>query len=271
MKIKRIITGLLGFPLVACVLIFIDNKYVIDIAFAIIAAMSIHEYFNGFKGKEKPIIWVGYLASSLIAFIHVFELIPQPYLSYIIALIIPIFLLILFLHIVFTNMKITINDIMVTFFGICYIVFFTMFIPLLRGAENGKILVWYLIFAAWGTDIFAYLVGVKFGKHKFTKISPNKSLEGCIGGTIGAIILMMIYTYICNTFWGMEINYIYIGMVSLFLSLLGQIGDLLASSIKRYLGIKDFSNLIPGHGGMLDRIDSVIFIAPFAYVLLMII
>ena len=82
---------------------------------------------------------------------------------------------------------------------------------------------------------------------------------------------MVIYAVVCNNVWNMNINYVYIAIVGLVLSLVGQIGDLAASSIKRYTGIKDFSNLIPGHGGILDRIDSVIFIAPFAYFLLMLI
>ena len=133
---------------------------------------------------------------------------------------------------------------------------------------NGKILIWYVFISAWGTDIFAYCIGIKFGKHKFSKISPNKSIEGCVAGTVGAVICMLIYTFICNTVWNMNINYILISVIGIILSLVGQIGDFAASSIKRYTGIKDFSNLIPGHGGMLDRIDSVIFIAPFAYFLL---
>lgn len=136
---------------------------------------------------------------------------------------------------------------------------------------NGKILIWYVFISAWGTDIFAYCIGIKFGKHKFSKISPNKSIEGCIAGTVGAVICMLIYTFICNTVLNMNINYILISVIGIILSLVGQIGDFAASSIKRYTGIKDFSNLIPGHGGMLDRIDSVIFIAPFAYFLLMLI
>lgn len=165
-------------------------------------------------------------------------------------------------------MQIDIKDISITFFGICYIPLFLMFIPLINGMENGKILVWYILLAAWGTDTFAYLVGKTMGKHKFSKISPNKTIEGCIGGTIGAVILILIYTYVCNTYFAMNISYIYITIVGIILSLIGQLGDFSASSIKRYGGIKDFSNLIPGHGGMLDRIDSVIFIAPFAYMFL---
>ncbi len=166
-------------------------------------------------------------------------------------------------------MKTTIKDIAITLFGICYIPLFLMYMPLLMGSENGKLLVWFIIIAAWGTDIFAYIVGKTIGKHKFSEISPNKSIEGCIGGIIGATVLTLIYALVINTYLGMNINYLYIAGISILLSIIGQIGDFSASSIKRYVGIKDFSNLLPGHGGMLDRIDSLIFIAPFAYFLLL--
>ena len=166
-------------------------------------------------------------------------------------------------------MKYTVKDIAITFFGICYIPLFLMFIPLIYGMEYGNILVWYILFSAWGTDVFAYTIGKIWGKHKFSKISPNKSIEGCIAGVIGAVILNLCYTLICNKFLGLGMPYLYILIASIILSIISQTGDFAASSIKRYVGIKDFSNLIPGHGGMLDRIDSVIFIAPFTYILLM--
>ena len=164
-------------------------------------------------------------------------------------------------------MKTSFKDIAYTFIGIFYVVFFTMFVAIIDGMENGKILIWYAILAAWGTDIVAYFVGKAFGKHKFSKVSPKKSIEGCIGGTIGAVITMLIYTYFVNTYLGLNYSYLFIGGIGILLSLVGQIGDFAASSIKRFVDIKDFSNLIPGHGGMLDRIDSLIFLAPFAYVL----
>ena len=78
---------------------------------------------------------------------------------------------------------------------------------------------------------------------------------------------MVIFTYFANTYWNLNVNYGYIVLIGVALSLLGQVGDFAASSIKRYVDIKDYSNVIPGHGGMLDRIDSLIFLAPFAYVL----
>lgn len=264
MDIKRITSALILFPLVVIILVF-GNKYVVDIACAIIAIMSIHEYFNAFKEKAKPVTWIGYISAILIAVIHI---VPFEYALTMVNVLIPSAITVLFLQVIVTNMQTNIKDIAITFFGICYIPLFLMFIPLINGMENGKILVWYILLAAWGTDTFAYLVGKTMGKHKFSKISPNKTIEGCIGGTIGAVILILIYTYVCNTYFATNISYIYITIIGIILSLIGQLGDFSASSIKRYVGIKDFSNLIPGHGGMLDRIDSVIFIAPFAYMFL---
>ena len=164
-------------------------------------------------------------------------------------------------------MKTSFKDICYTFFGIFYVVFFMMFIAFIDGMPNGNILICYALFAAWGTDIFAFFVGKAIGKHKFSKVSPKKSIEGCIGGTIGAVTMMLIYTYVANTFWGMQYSYWFIIGMGIILSLVGQIGDFAASSIKRFVDIKDYSNLIPGHGGMLDRIDSLLFLAPFAYAL----
>lgn len=267
MDFKRIITTIVGLPLVAVILIF-GNKYLVDVIISLIAIMSLHEYFHSFKEQEqkRDLRWIAYIAALSIAFIHI---IPSEMILKLIAAIIPISILVLFSQIIASNMKYNIKDIAITFFGICYIVIFLMYIPIIRETINGRITIWYVFIAAWGTDIFAYLIGRKFGKHKFSKISPNKSIEGCIAGVIGSVISMLLYTFVCNTYLGMNFNYYYIMIIGVVLSLVGQIGDFAASSIKRYTGIKDFSNLIPGHGGMLDRIDSVIFIAPFAYFLLM--
>ena len=165
-------------------------------------------------------------------------------------------------------MKTTIADIAITMFGICYIPLFLMFIPILRGIDKGQFLIWYIILSAWGTDVFAFVVGKTLGKHKFCKISPNKTIEGCIGGILGSVIMNLVYTYIINAFFQTDISYFSIIIIAIVLSIISQLGDWAASAIKRYVEIKDFSNLIPGHGGILDRIDSVIFIAPFAFYLL---
>ena len=263
MDIKRITSGLLGFPLVLLILI-IGDKIIVDVALSIIALLAMNEYFNAVAKVSKPVRWLGYLSCLSIALVHI---VPKEYLSTIVTLAVPTILLILFSQVIATEMKTTFKDIAYTFIGIFYVVFFMMFVAFINGMQDGNILIWYAIIAAWGTDIFAYFVGKAIGKHKFSKISPKKSIEGCIGGTLGAILLMILYTYVANTFWGMNYSYLFIAGIGLILSLIGQIGDFAASSIKRSVDIKDFSNLIPGHGGMLDRIDSLIFLAPFAYAL----
>jgi phosphatidate cytidylyltransferase len=109
---------------------------------------------------------------------------------------------------------------------------------------------------------------ILFNPTVLLKIGNKKSIEGCIAGTIGAVIVVLVYTYFINLYTNLEYSYLYISIIGLILSIIGQIGDFAASAIKRYVDIKDYSNLIPGHGGMLDRIDSIMFIAPFAYMLL---
>ena len=123
---------------------------------------------------------------------------------------------------------------------------------------------------AWTTDIFAYIAGKYFGKHHFSKVSPKKTIEGCIAGTIAALILGIVYSYILKVLEVIDLNgaqYLYIGIVTLLLSIISQIGDFTASTIKRAADSKDYGNMLPGHGGMLDRIDSLIFISPFIYML----
>ena len=165
-------------------------------------------------------------------------------------------------------MKITFKDVAYTLVGIMYVPFFFMFLELIRKIENGKILFAYTFVVSWSTDIFAYLIGKHFGKHKFSKISPKKSIEGCVAGAIGAVSISVIYMVISNKFWGTEFSYGMIALISLGLSLLSQVGDFVASSVKRFVDVKDYGNLLPGHGGMLDRLDSLIFIS-LTYILFM--
>lgn len=122
---------------------------------------------------------------------------------------------------------------------------------------------------AWATDIFAYIVGVCFGKHRFSpNISPKKSLEGSVGGTIICVLFSVLFVYVYCNIKSLSFNLLSVIIFSLLCSLVGQIGDFSFSYIKRSFGIKDFGNVLPGHGGVLDRLDSLIFVAPFMCMLL---
>ena len=210
--IKRITSALLGFPLVVLVLT-LGNKYVVDVFLAIIAAIAMQEYLNAISKDSKPIRWIGYISCILIALIHIG---PEKLDSLVIEnfnmLIIPILLLILFTTIIVTDMKINFKDISYTLFGIIYVITCISFIAQIRGMENGRYLVWFAIIAAWGTDTFAYIIGKRFGKHKFSEVSPKKSIEGCIAGIVGAVIIALIYTYAINSIKGFEYSYIYINL-----------------------------------------------------------
>lgn len=251
---KRISSALIGFPLVAAIII-IGNKYVVSIGLAIIACLAMNEYLNAISKKANPVKWISYLSCLAISLLSIVS--QQQFLSIMLSAIF-IILLILFSQVIFTGMKTNFNDLVYTFMGIIYIVFFTSTMVMVRGLENGKILIWYIFIAGWATDIFAYIIGRHFGKHKFSVVSPKKSIEGCIAGTLGALLLSIIFTYFINLYAGMQYSYLYTSIITVVLSLIGQIGDFAASTIKRYVDIKDYSNLIPGHGGILDRLDSTI-------------
>ncbi len=266
MDLKRILTTVLGLPIVA-LLFTLGNQYIIGIAILIASTISMYEYFGAVKKVAKPIRWVGYLSNLYIVGAMVFkteQLLP------IVTLSIPIVIFLLFSNVIVTDMKITFKDVAYTLVGIMYITIFFMFLELIRKLEHGKVLFAYTFVISWSTDIFAYLIGKKWGKHKFSKISPKKSIEGCIAGAIGAIVVSIIYITISNIFWGTEFSYLFIAIISLVLSLISQVGDFVASSIKRFVDVKDYGNLLPGHGGMLDRLDSLVFIAPFLYMIFMI-
>ena len=264
--IARYLTILIGAPLVILLFIY-ANQLVINIFVSIVSIITLREYYECFKrtGKAKPTQWVGYLNCILIT---ILQFVDKEKLYATMLIVLAMSMLILFIEQIITGGKKTIVDIMVTIFGIAYVPFLLVFFTLLRDKQPmGLIYIAYIFTSAWGSDTFAYLIGKKFGKHKLTPISPKKTVEGAIGGVLGALLFSLLYTVVINNFMHLSINYLHIAIITSVLAIIGEIGDLAASGIKRYCGIKDFSDLLPGHGGMLDRIDSLLLITPFAYIL----
>ena len=163
---------------------------------------------------------------------------------------------------VFTFPKYGTEQITVAFFGIFYLGIMLSYLYQVRAMADGKYLVWLIFLSSWGCDTCAYCAGMLLGKHRLAPVlSPKKSVEGAVGGVVGAILLGIIYA--AATKGGM-VEYAIICGVG---ALISMVGDLAASAIKRNQGIKDYGKLIPGHGGILDRFDSVIFTAPIIYFL----
>ena len=149
----------------------------------------------------------------------------------------------------------------VTSLGLFYIGYFTAHMVFIDHIPYYNKMVWIVFLAAFGNDTFAYFTGVLIGKHKITpKISPKKTLEGAIGGVIGGTICCGIFGIFA--YKGHIVHCLIMGFFGAFF---GMAGDLIASAFKRRMGIKDYGNIIPGHGGVLDRFDSVILVAPFVY------
>ncbi|MFI3171225.1 MAG: phosphatidate cytidylyltransferase [Eubacteriales bacterium] len=160
------------------------------------------------------------------------------------------------------------RQVIVAFFGFVYVAVMLSCIYLTRTLSDGVFVVWLAFFSSWGCDTCAYCVGVLFGKHKMAPIlSPKKSIEGAIGGVIGAAILGAIYAICIRTFSGANVQPTIFAIICASGGLISMIGDLAASGIKRDNHVKDYGTLIPGHGGILDRFDSIIFTAPIIYYL----
>lgn len=154
------------------------------------------------------------------------------------------------------------HQVMAAFFGIAYVAVMLSCVYQTRMLEGGAFHVWLIFLCSWGCDTCAYCVGKLIGKHKMAPVlSPKKSIEGAVGGVVGAILLGLIYAIATK---GPAPAYMIICGVG---ALISMVGDLAASAIKRNMGIKDYGKLIPGHGGVLDRFDSVIFTAPVIFYL----
>jgi phosphatidate cytidylyltransferase len=158
---------------------------------------------------------------------------------------------------------------MTGFFALFYVSIMLSYIYQVRVLEDGHILVWLIFIGAWGSDTCAYCVGMLFGKRKMApKLSPKKSIEGCIGGVVGAALIGYIYALILGSkMVGIDNPRLLFAIIGASASVISQFGDLAASAIKRNFDIKDYGSLIPGHGGILDRFDSIIFTAPIVYYL----
>ena len=166
--------------------------------------------------------------------------------------------------------KYPMEKILYLFFGFFYAGFLLSYLYQVRMLpEEGAYDVWLIFIAAWGSDTCAYCAGMLIGKHKaFPVLSPKKTWEGCIGGVVGASLLAVVYCWAMNTWFGQHGSLLQYAIVCGCGSIIAQIGDLAASAMKRNNEIKDYGTLIPGHGGVLDRFDSVIFVAPIVFYLL---
>ena len=261
--LKRTITGVVGLPIVLF-LVYIGGWSLV--LFCTVAAfIGLYELYKAISDKTEIVHYAGYLFTGVyIAGLYGFGV------GYVLLGMLTLFVLLTqVLFVIFFN-KTTLKDVVGTVYGFFYIPFLLAFIILVREHSLGQYYVWLILTAAFGCDTFAYLTGVTIGKHKLTGTpSPKKSVEGLIGGIVGAAVVGGGYGFFATHFLsppeGFVVHAIIISAVA---AIFCAAGDMAASAIKRNTGIKDFGNLFPGHGGVLDRIDSILFAAPVVFILM---
>ncbi|GAA4292192.1 phosphatidate cytidylyltransferase [Anaerocolumna aminovalerica] len=226
-----------------------------------ISLIGMMELYRTIKMNKSLLGIIGYLACIALDFLILYQ-----YEQYNMGLFMA-FLLILLLIYVFTFPKYRTEQVAIVFLGLFYVGVMLSYLYKVRVVEDGAYLVWLIFIGAWGSDTSAYCTGMLIGKHKILpKLSPKKSLEGCIGGVVGAALLGLLYgTIIKDQITGIGNPQFAFAIICGASSVISQIGDLAASAIKRNHDVKDYGNLIPGHGGILDRFDSIIFVAPIVY------
>ena len=253
----RLISGIL--LVIAALLTIISGGYVLFFTLLCISLIGMQELYKAMgihEDRTGLLEIVGYLGAVLyyISLLLGFE-------SYGLMAVLVSLILVMFVY-VFTYPKYHANQVMAAFFGVVYVAVMLSFILMTRNLPDGKFIVWLIFLCSWGCDTCAYCVGMLIGKHKMAPaLSPKKSVEGGVGGVVGAALLGVIYAAATQ---GPMVEYAVICGIG---ALISMVGDLAASAIKRNQGIKDYGKLIPGHGGILDRFDSVIFTAPVIYYL----
>ncbi len=261
--LKRVVYGVLAGSAVIFAILCLP-KFIGNILVTLLAIGGTNEFIKAMeKGGYKPLKAIPYLTCLGLLFVNG----ESSIMAYKISFSIFSFLILIILIYALFMTKRTLVDVCLSCFAMLYIPFLLSFVLNTYYFDDiGTYAIWFILFGACLTDAFAYFVGVKFGRHKLCpNISPKKTIEGAIGGIVGTTIVFVIYCSILNNYCGFSIQYWEMVVFGLVCSIFAQIGDLIASAIKRYVNTKDFGSFIPGHGGVLDRLDSVLFVAPICY------
>ncbi|HHT92466.1 MAG TPA: phosphatidate cytidylyltransferase [Clostridiaceae bacterium] len=271
MKVKTI-AGFIT-AIVALVIVILGGT-TMGVVLLFLNIIGLYEFYHIFELKgHKPIKWVGLLYIPLIPFIFINN-ISEPltikiagtkdinlftFIQYVV-------MALLLVIIVVRHKKHNIIDAAITVMGGYYVVFLSSFFLLLRYKESGVFLFFIALVGTVSSDTAAQVFGVKWGKKKLIpEVSPKKTVIGSFGAFVGPLIFVVLYGYIINRLGYVNIKLYHFVILAILLGAGAQIGDLAASAMKRYANVKDFGKLIPGHGGVLDRIDSLLFCVPMVY------
>ncbi len=258
----RVISAIVALLILFPVLWFSDS-ILLPCAAAIVGIISLVEMFGCLKVRRNlwvsvPFYLVGAFAPFAMRYMQDRKLLLACY-----AACVGVLALIMLTASVFSHRKLPTSQTASAYMTALYIIAaFTSIVYIRDSSDKGQFLMIMMFAAPWVTDTFAYLFGRKLGKHKLIPdVSPKKSVEGSIAGIICCTLTILAYAFVCSRVWGVECNYVVLAVLGVLLSIVGQIGDLAMSVIKREYNIKDYGKIMPGHGGALDRFDSVLAVA----------
>ena len=265
--LKRIITAIVLIAIFIPICIFSDTIF-FPITVGIISLMGVFE-MTKCLGYHKN-LWLSlpiYLIALGLPIFRMFVSTNLFFLAHVPSIFIGL-LIYMLSYVMLRQNKDKISDVITLYSLVIFVVSGFTSIVLVRDVKNGDEIYLLAFLGAWICDTFAYFTGKFFGKHKLIpKISPKKTIEGSIGGIIFTIGGFAVYGLIMNTFFEAHLSYLILCVYGLILSIVSQFGDLIASSIKRQYDIKDYGFIFPGHGGILDRFDGVLLVAPTLYAL----
>lgn len=255
---NRYLGALVLIPILALLLM---GGWFLKLTVLLLSVRALYEYFHVLEKKgHKPIRVLGYGAWALYFSLIFFTDNPLSHLGVVLS----VLLTAGFVYMVFSR-EVTVTDVGITIAGFMYTVVLFAFLVLLSEKQHGQYYVYSVFIISWVCDTLAYYSGRRFGKHKLIeRVSPKKTVEGAIGGLIGGaagafVLGSVIFEVTSVSPW----HFLVMGFIG---AMLGQIGDLAASAIKRYAKEKDYPKIIPGHGGILDRFDSILFVSLVVYI-----
>ncbi|HAK57958.1 MAG TPA: phosphatidate cytidylyltransferase [Lachnospiraceae bacterium] len=259
----RLISGIV--LIVALIAIFVFGDPYVTIAFGLLSVCAVYELMRVLK-LDKHI----YCAMAMTATVILYVLIWFGLLAWSICLL-TVFTILLLIVYVLSYPKIRIEAVCEALFATMYAGGLLSYVVFIRNLWQGEWLIWLVVMGSWGADTCAYCVGKLIGKHHFSELSPKKTIEGCVGGVLGAGLIAFGYSFFAPDMeWFLFSPKLVFPLVVMVAAVVSIFGDLAASAIKRNFEVKDYGRIIPGHGGILDRFDSMIFVAPFVYYLLIV-
>ncbi len=262
---QRIISGTLCVVVLVAVLCFYSTL-VLEAAICVLSAVAVYELLqaDGFK-EYKPFLYLGITTAAVMPYASILRLQSA---------VIAVFLVLTVVLLLKYHSKISFEKVSFFIIATLGVSLSMLCIPLVRNefSKTGLIYILIMFGGAWFADTGAYFTGRFFGKHKLSpQISPKKTVEGAVGGVVFNVLLVCLLAFVASKIYAsrsvsIEVNYIELSILAVIVAFAGMAGDLIASVIKRQIGIKDYGNVIPGHGGIMDRFDSILFTAPAVYI-----